>query len=257
MWRRFRIAILLLILAFVALDAHFDRVYSTDWDTPLRVAIYPINGDGSATAQRFISDLSASDFRTIETFFAEEARRYGLPLESPVQVLLAPPLAELPPLLGERPGRIGTIVWSLRTRFWAWRVGKSINGIPPNIKLFVLFHDPEQSPTLPHSVGVSKGLFGIVNVFADKRMMGSNDTVIAHELLHTLGATDKYDPATTLPLHPAGFAEPEREPLYPQRFAELMGGRIPLSAREAEIPESLSRVRIGPVTAREIGWTRR
>ena len=28
-------------------------------------------------------------------------------------------------------------------------------------------------------------------------MDGANDVVIAHELLHTLGATDKYDPATT------------------------------------------------------------
>ena len=47
MWRRLRILILLLILLFVALNTYFDRVYSTDWDIPLRVAAYPINADGS------------------------------------------------------------------------------------------------------------------------------------------------------------------------------------------------------------------
>jgi hypothetical protein len=86
-------------------------------------------------------------------------------------------------------------------------------------------------------------------------MLGSNDVVIAHELLHTLGATDKYDLATGLPSHPAGYAEPERAPLHPQSHAELMGGRIPLSGSRAETPESLRRVVIGPATAREIGWT--
>ena len=60
-------------------------------------------------------------------------------------------------------------------------------------------------------------------------MRGSDDMVIAHELLHTLGATDKYDLRTNQPAHPDGFAEPDREPLYPQSFAELMGGRIPVS----------------------------
>ena len=46
MWRRLRIAILLVILLFVALNTYFDRVYSTDWNIPLRIAAYPINADG-------------------------------------------------------------------------------------------------------------------------------------------------------------------------------------------------------------------
>jgi hypothetical protein len=79
--------------------------------------------------------------------------------------------------------------------------------------------------------------------------------VIAHELLHTLGATDKYG-NDNLPRLPDGYAEPDRQPLYPQTFAELMGGRIPVTASEAEIPESLQQVVIGPLSAAEIGWTR-
>ena len=93
-------------------------------------------------------------------------------------------------------------------------------------------------------------------MFADAGMKGSNDMVIAHELLHTLGATDKYDLRSNQPAHPDGFAEPDREPLYPQSFAELMGGRIPVSSAESTTPESLQQVIVGAKTASEIGWTK-
>jgi hypothetical protein len=92
-------------------------------------------------------------------------------------------------------------------------------------------------------------------LFADPRMAGSNDVVIAHELLHTLGATDKYEATSNQPRYPDGFAEPALEPRYPQRYAELMAGRIPLAANKARIPNSLQEVLIGPATAAEIGWT--
>ena len=46
--------------------------------------------------------------------------------------------------------------------------------------------------------------------------------------------------------------EPDREPRFPQRYAEIMGGRIALSADEAIIPQSLKYVVIGEQTAREI-----
>ena len=56
-------------------------------------------------------------------------------------------------------------------------------------------------------------------------MNGANDMVMAHELLHTLGATDKYDPASDAPRFPEGYGDPRQVPLYPQQFAELMAGR--------------------------------
>ena len=47
-------------------------------------------------------------------------------------------------------------------------------------------------------------------------MDGGNDMVIAHELLHTLGATDKYDPVNNAPRFPDGYGDPQQMPLYPQ-----------------------------------------
>jgi len=256
MWRNIRIAVLLLVLVFVALNTYFDRVYSTDWDIPLRVTVFPINGDGSATSERYIQGLEGTSFAAIETFFEEQAKRYGVDLAPPVRFARGAQIREVPPPLEPRAGTLGTIWWSLRTRWWAWRVPEHGDGPKPDVQLFVLYYDPATSPSLPHSVGLQKGLFGIVSAFADRTMEGSNDTVIAHELLHTLGAIDKYDIATNQPLHPVGFAEPDRDPLYPQQRAELMGGRIPVSETESRIPSSLRQVVIGPLTAREIGWTK-
>ena len=65
MWRRLRIALLLLILVFVALNTYFDRVYSTDWNIPLRVAAYPINADGSAVTERYIRQQSSDAVKKI------------------------------------------------------------------------------------------------------------------------------------------------------------------------------------------------
>ena len=41
-------------------------------------------------------------------------------------------------------------------------------------------------------------------------MTEENNVIVAHEILHTFGATDKYDPATTQPRYPDGYAEPGR-----------------------------------------------
>ena len=138
-------------------------------------------------------------------------------------------------------------------RYWAWRVDDP-PGAAPDIKLFVLYHDPSISPSVPHSVGLQKGLFAVVHVFADASMKGSTDTVIAHELLHTLGATDKYDLHTNQPFFPDGYAEPDRQPLLPQAYAEIMAGRVPLTQADAEMPGSLDEALIGGKTAREINW---
>lgn len=256
MFKRLRILVLLLILGFVALNAYFDRVYSTDWDIPLRVMVFPINGDGSAASERHIESLAGTSFAPLETFFTEQAQQYGLTLEGPVRFARGAQIRELPPLLEPGTGMLGSMLWSLRTRYWAWRVPEHGDGPKPDVQLFVLYYDPATSPSLPHSVGLQRGLFGVVNAFADREMEGSNDTVIAHELLHTLGAIDKYAMDTNQPLHPVGFAEPDRTPRYPQRRAELMGGRIPVSESESTTPASLRQVVIGPVTAREIGWTK-
>ena len=252
--RSIRIVFLLAILAWVGTDALATRFNTTDWDDPLWVGIYPINADGSARAEEYIAHLAPTDFTPIESWFRAEAARHGRALEQPVSLRLGPVQAEHPPAPPPDGGLLATSWWSLKLRWWANRHDELANGLAPDIRLYLLYHDPEGSPTLPHSLGLQKGLVGVVHLFAAERHAGSNDVVIAHELLHTLGASDKYDLATAQPRHPDGYAEPARDPLFPQQFAEIMGGRLPLSPVESEIPASLQRVRVGPLTATEIRW---
>jgi hypothetical protein len=58
------------------------------------------------------------------------------------------------------------------------------------------------------------------------------------------------------PLYPDGYANPQARPRLPQRRAEIMAGRIPISETVAEIPADMTQVVIGGATAREINWTK-
>jgi hypothetical protein len=254
MWRVIRIGILSTILAFVALGAYVDRWRTTDWDNTLWVGVFPVNADGRAATDGYISRLTADDFRDVEAFFTREAHAWGIALDRPVRVELYPAVREAPPVLEPGAGLPGRMWWSLRARYYSWRVaGDDL----ADIRVFVLYHDPGHTFAVPHSLGLQKGLLGIVHAYAGAAFDATNNVVLAHEVLHTLGATDKYDLDSTQPLFPEGYAEPDAEPLYPQSFAEVMAGRIALSAREAAMPESLGQVVVGRATAAEINWARR
>ena len=230
---------------------------STRWQDPLWVGVFPANADGSEATGRYIDSLSGQQFADIETFFQHEAHRYGRQVPKPVHVVLYRPLKQLPPQLERGTGALGAAWWSLKLRWFALRAADTSGQAPPRVRLFVLFHDPATLTTVPDSHGLQKGLMGIVHAFATPGMAGSNNIVIAHELLHTLGATDKYDPQTGMPLYPSGYANPDQKPLYPQSQAEIMAGTRPLSAQQSAMSTSLEAVVVGPATAREIRWTQR
>lgn len=259
MFKKIRIAVLLLVLLIVGLHTWRSQAQAVEWDDSLRVAIYPINADGSAVTAAYIAAVAPERYRQIELFFAAEAARYNVALnynQPPLRISIAQEVKSLPPEPPADGGVFATIYWSLRLRYWASDNDDIPNAAPPQVRLFVVFHDPALSPRVPHSLGLQKGLIGVVHAFATDAMQGQNNVVIAHELLHTLGATDKYDSANTLPRFPDGYAAPERSPRYPQPAAELMGGRIPRSPTEAWIPQGLWQVVVGQTTAKEIGWVR-
>lgn len=252
MFRLIRITILLYILAFFVVGAYVTRVVSTNWEQTLIVTIHPIAGDASTETLRTLGDISIQHFDPLKTFFQREAERYGVKNKEVVNIQLGNRVAELPPALPDDGGLFSRIVWGFKMRFWSYQQTRNDTGIRPNVRLFVIYHQPSATRILETSVGLQKGMFGIVHAFAGRDFRGSNQLVMAHELLHTLGATDKYQPANGLPRFPEGFAEPEKRPLFPQVATEIMGGRRPINENEAEIPGTLRRVVIGPLTAAEI-----
>lgn len=255
MFRRIRIAVLLIVLANVAIGGWLLRARTAAWDVPLRVAVFPIAADGSPRTAAIVDGLTADRFEPIEDWFAEEGKRYGTRLSRPVDVQLARRLSTLPPAAPGGGSVVDVILWSLQLRWWVWRQADTA-GPEPHVKLFLIYHDPRLSGAVPHSVGVREGMVGVVHVFADRGQAAQNLVVATHELLHTLGATDKYDPATNLPSFPDGYAEPTRGPTASQDFAEIMAGRTPVSASQAEMPSGLEATLVGAKTAREIGWTK-
>jgi len=221
----------------------------------VRVVVYPINGDGSAVSAAYVSQLRDATFEPIGAFFKEEGRRHVLRLAEPVDVRVGPLVASQPPATPYGGNRLAVILWSLRLRYWAyWNDGYT--GPKPNVRIFVSYFDPVSRPRLSHSTGLQKGLIGVVNAFARADMDGSNNVVITHEMLHTFGATDKYDTANNHPLFPIGYADPRADPLYPQTHAEIMAGRIPLTPAVSETPAGMDEVVIGAKTAQEINWTK-
>ncbi len=252
-FKKLRIAILLVILAVVGLDSWLTLVRSTSWDHPLWVVVYPINGDGSTEADEYIHTLTTSDFAAVEQFMVDEVQRYQLSVKDPVDVRIGPIVKELPPLPPSDRSIWKTMLWSLQLRYWSI-VRDEYDGPKPNIRIFVLYHKLEDNKLLQHSTGLQKGMVSVVHAFAAEKMAARNSVVITHEMLHTLGASDKYDLSNGQPIFPDGYGDAQQQPLLPQKWAEIMGGRIAITETEAEMPKSLKQALIGTVTAREIGW---
>ncbi len=255
MFRRLRIFILLLILASVAVGTWRAKARVADWRYPLKVAIYPINGDGSTATDAYITGLNDAAFKPIADFLDEEAKRYGVALRygQPISVDVAPEVKTQPPEPPRDGNVLSIILWSLKLRYWAYRADTH-TGASPHIRLFVRCFDPVTHEVVPNSLGLEQGMLGIVNIYASQKLEPRNNVVIAHELLHTVGAKDKYHPNNNQPIFPDGFAEPDAQPRFPQQWAEIMGGRIPLSENTAIMPRGLYQTLIGDQTAREIQW---
>ena len=252
MRKNLRYLILLLILLFVAVNEGLNKFRSTSWESPLWVRIYVVNGDGRRATEKYIESLTKHSFAAVEKFVNREAGRYGIPLDA-IDVEYNGQLSSGPPQPPTGRSVLGNVWWSLKFRAWEALRDWNSDQVDGDVELFVIYYDTETTQSLQHSVGLRGGLIGIINAFADKSYRGSNQVVITHELMHTLGASDKYGQGS-VPQHPKGYAAPYQQPLYPQRKAEIMGGRIPLSPQQSKMPESLAEVIVGVYTAAEISW---
>ncbi len=253
-FKNLRILLLLLLFATVALYVKDQRLVTQGWYKTLDIVIYPINPANSPIVQRYIDSLTDRSFASIDKFIQRESKKYGIVTSTPTKTRLGNTLTIVPPAPPEiGSGPFDAIIWSLKLRWWIWQHAPKEANDKYLIRMFVLYHDPSQMARLKHSVGLQKGLVGIVNAYGVKSQARQNNIVIAHEFLHTVGASDKYD-ALGNPLAPHGLGNPNQSPLYPQKYTEIMAGRRALSPRHAEMPGGFKRILIGNKTAQEIGW---
>lgn len=252
-WATVRKLFLATILLSTLLISSIQLLYSRNWGVALPVVVYPIAATDDPEIHAYIDRLRQKDFDIIDAWTAREAARYNLPNPEPTEVRLGPQLDSLPPDLPTNNEVAWTILWQLRMRWWAALNSPETFWSWRTVRIYLVLHEPGRMGKIPHSVGMQKGLIGLVHGFADDKLTSRNIVVVAHEFLHTVGATDKYD-AFGSPVFPHGFANPGRKPLYPQRAAEIMAGRIPTTAVESVMAHSLRSSRIGQRTASEINW---
>ncbi len=250
-FRRIRIVVLLGLLFATASLTWLEQYIARGWKGPLVVELVPINGDRSAAAAETIAALKADDFSDIGDFLEREAARYGVQSGTALKLTVEPALAAHPPAPPQGGNVLATMAWSLKLRWWVYR--QSGQWLPEigTVKLYVLYHAPEDGRGLAHSLGLQKGLIGVVHAYASPRQARQNNIVIAHELLHTLGATDKYGPEG-YPVYPDGVADTTLPEDAPQRAAEIMAGRYLTPGGQLTMPASLAQCVIGAKTAREI-----
>lgn len=252
-FRNLRVAILLFILAYAAIYTKQQRLTTTSWYKPITVTIFPINGDNTTKTAEYISQLTGNAFQDIDRFFARNAKKYDLIAQQPIQTELGSSINSLPPSPpADRNSTLSAVLWSLKLRYWAYKHTPDSPSNSDRIRLFVIYHQQNNRP-LSHSLGLQKGLLGVIHAYANQQQDKQNTIVMTHEIFHTVGATDKYD-LHNQPLYPIGYADPDKQPLYPQDKAEIMAGRLAISAERAEMPASLGNVIVGHTTAREVNW---
>jgi len=248
-----RITVLLMALLFFGFLSLTQLVYTRNWNQTINVTVLPINADGHLVTSDYINTLNTDTFSIIDKWAEREARRHNLDLETPFKVTLGEQINELPPPWPANDNWMAVLVWGLRFRWWAYQQTKDSHEGLTTVRMFVMYHEGDSDEPLAHSLGMQKGLLGLVHAYALHEQTNQNNVVIAHELLHTVGASDKYSQYGS-PQFPSGYAEMYRDPLFPQRYAEIMAGRIPTSEFTSYMAESLRSAQINEYTALEINW---
>lgn len=249
-----RIVLLLSIFFAILANTWMTEKRMAAWERPILVTIYPIAADDDPSTLRFIENITEDEFEAINRFMNRESGPYGFTVTPAFRFQVAQASRELPPPIPSQFETLDIAVWSLKMRWWAWLKDLADDLVSSDIQMFVLYHNVNSGKEAGISVGMRKGRYGIVKAYTRKSMASENLFVFTHEMLHVLGATDKYILSTGEPVYPHGYAEPNKRPLFPQTRAEIMGGRIPINSYSSLMPASLDECKIGHQTAREIGF---
>ena len=254
MFKKIRIATLLIILMSVVSTLLIQKDITQNWQGTLDIRIIPVIADQAPQTKKFVESLNDRKFRDIGRFLISQAKKYDINLQNSFNIQLSSPIYNIPPKVPDNnANRLDIILWSLKLKWWAWKNKPNDHKIS-QIRLYVLYQNPDDNVALPHSTGLQNGLIGLINARATRKYESLHRVIILHELLHIFGASDKYQLGNGRPIYPEGFAYPDITPLYPQPKAEVMGRSIPISDTEADVAINLSQVIIGNKTAIEIGW---
>jgi hypothetical protein len=256
---RFRVAVLLTILAGVVVYAALDYVQRharRQWQRPLHIAMVllesgPLDPVALHTFQGRVQQL--------EAVLEAEYERYGGAFRPVLFQQFGPvPERAVPPLADPDPSFWEPLLFSLRLWQYARQSDREAGllGGHADGKIYVRLSPPRSlRRARVEGLGQDGGRIAVASIELSEHSVDFGLFVIAHELFHLLGASDRYA-ADGKAVIPEGLGEPELEPRYPQRSVEVMArGRV-LSPGDEVPPSHLDELRVGPMTATEIGWAR-
>jgi hypothetical protein len=255
-WFAIRVSLLLGVLAVVALYAWRDtarRRERNEWKRTLDIALVVVR-DGSVSGPA-LSALTAQTHE-LEAALGREFARYRREPSKPFTFTWYGPAELRKPLPAPPDDGIvaaAKYAWNLRSFTADVDAQAQVPSRGFDSRVYLVVRPPSRSGFVE---GMSEhgGRVGVALVELDESTVALTLFVTAHELFHTLGATDRYD-AEGRTLFPDGLAEPEKTPLFPQRYAELMARNRPLDAQREVPPASLDELFVGKKTAAEVGWS--
>jgi hypothetical protein len=255
---RIRVSLLLATLSVVALRGGIDwyeRSVRTSWHRPLSVALVLVERDViEPSTIALVNDRA----RELEHRLASEYRRHAGREFAPVAfvVTTAVTVDQPPPKMPEQ-GLLGLVSGTYDR--WRWtRDIDALVGVDPSAydaRVYLVMKRAGRDLAFVEGESELGGRVAVAQVDIEPEMVDFSLFVVAHELMHTLGASDKYDTEGRA-VYPSGFAQPTRFPLYPQPGAEVMARNIPVAAGSERPPNTLQELFVGETTAREIGWRR-
>jgi hypothetical protein len=254
-----RVSALLAVLVLVLVYAWHDfsaRRERAAWNKPLQVAVVLVRlGNRDATSLAAVARFRQR-VAVLEERLHDELGRYRTAPErmlrfdvyGPVNAEVAPPQLECDSL------------WcSAQHTFALWRYTRAVDaaaGLPTRAfdsRIYAVLEPVTSERKFVEGFSEQGGRVGVARVQLDESTVDLGLFVLAHELMHTLGASDKYD-AEGAALIPFGLGDSEQTPLYPQLRAEVMARNRVLAPGQEAVPDSLSELSVGSWTAREIGW---
>lgn len=256
---RARVGLLSLTLAVVCLWACADvraRRARNEWQEPIRVGLVLVQqGDVDAQA------LAALRARVpaLQARLASEFRRYQPQQRGPMIELEAyGPVS----VHEETPLATESDLWSRAVHTYRlWRYTSAIDeraGAPTHAldsRVYLVARPARDSVNFVDGFSEAHGRVGVARVDLDLETVDLALFVAAHELFHTLGASDKYDEEGRT-LRPMGLPDPDRSPALPQTHAEIMARNRVVAPNRELPPSDLDELSVGRWTAEEIGWLR-
>lgn len=238
------------------------------WDRPYKLAVVGFMVELPAEWHDFIVkfneevgkeyvDLRNHTLPDMVGWFQREYERYGGTMNPALELTIFGPFDEM-----EAPPAPPSLNMKFLDRFFEYRKFKEyfrkfnqrhqldlsqFDGV-----IYVQFV-PGTFDTFLESYASRRDNIALVNCFLDINMVETDIMIVIHEFMHLLNAQDHYG-ENMQPTYPQGFVGPFEKPLYPQKYAEIMAGSIPVSDNKFEVLRALKDLRVGIYTAYEIGW---